>query len=321
MEKLAVMKNTAGDLARAPDMAPATPRDVFNRFMGKRDPKTKAMYQRRWRFFADHLKLDGPETALAFMTQAGRGQAHAAAEGFVSEMVQDGKSSAVVNQSVAALRSMLKIARQVGMMEWSLELEGVKHEARRSTRGPGLEGCGKILAHIEATYTGANRRRNVALFRLLWDLALRRNEIISLDLEHVHLSDVPGRLAVLRKGKRERELIDLDPKTGKALAAWIKSRGDWAGPLFTSYADGHRRQRLTGGGLHYLIKNWGRACGLRLWPHAIRHSALTHALRSAAAHDVAKLSGHRSLDILVNHYDDSGSEIARKVTAGLAAAL
>jgi len=53
----------------------------------------------------------------------------------------------------------------------------------------------------------AEAARDVALFLLLdYGCALRRDEVVGFDLKHF---DARGRLSVLRKGKRERQLPTL----------------------------------------------------------------------------------------------------------------
>jgi site-specific recombinase XerC len=66
--------------------------------------------------------------------------------------------------------------------------------------------------------------RDVALFLLLsYGRALRRGEVVGLDLEHF---DARGsRLSVLRKGRRERQWLSLDPLVTRKLQAWIALRG------------------------------------------------------------------------------------------------
>jgi len=52
--------------------------------------------------------------------------------------------------------------------------------------------------------------RDVAIVRVLFDLALRRGEVADLDLAHFDAR--AGRLSVLGKGRREREWRTLPPR-------------------------------------------------------------------------------------------------------------
>jgi hypothetical protein len=71
------------------------------------------------------------------------------------------------------------------MITWIVRVRGVKGEVRKDTRGPGTEKASEMYALLGRQDAKACRDR--ALFRLLWDLALRRSEIVGLDLEHVDL--------------------------------------------------------------------------------------------------------------------------------------
>jgi integrase/recombinase XerC len=66
----------------------------------------------------------------------------------------------------------------------------------------------RLLEAIEGD--GAKAVRDRAIIRLLWDLGLRRGEVVSLDLEH--LESERGRLAVLGKRRRGREWGDAAPR-------------------------------------------------------------------------------------------------------------
>jgi integrase/recombinase XerC len=73
--------------------------------------------------------------------------------------------------------------------------------------------------------------RDRALLRCLYDLGLRRAEVLNLDLEDLDLE--AGTVAVLGKGRTSKVKLTLPPETRKALEAWIGVRGVAPGPLFT----------------------------------------------------------------------------------------
>ena len=74
--------------------------------------------------------------------------------------------------------------------------------------------------------------RDRALLRCLFDLGLRRAEVLGLDLED--LDREVGTVAVLGKGRTAKMKLTLPPETKKALEAWIGVRGVVPGPLFCS---------------------------------------------------------------------------------------
>ncbi len=83
--------------------------------------------------------------------------------------------------------------------------------------------------------------RNVAMLRLLFDLALRVSEVVALDLADLELDR--GTVWV-NKGREDKELLTLPEPTLAALTAWTAVRGAYAGPLFLAL--GPRQHRAAG---------------------------------------------------------------------------
>jgi integrase/recombinase XerC len=164
--------------------------------------------------------------------------------------------------------------------------------------------------------------RDRALLHLLFDLALRRAEVLGLDRADLDLSD--GTLAVLGKGRTAKVSLTLPAETRAALAAWVRVRGPESGPLFRSFDRARKGAgRLSGTGLYLVVRELGRRTGLRVWPHALRHASITEALdlTGGDVRAVQKFSRHRDVRVLQRYDDcrrDLAGEVARKVAAGRA---
>ena len=156
---------------------------------------------------------------------------------------------------------------------------------------------------------------------------LRRAEVVGLDLADLDVAG--GRLQVLRKGKRERQWLRLDPTLARVLQAWLAKRGTAPGPLFVRVGKGGRvleRSRLSGDGVHYILKTIGARLGFKLWPHGLRHAGITAALdaTNGDVRAVREFSGHASIETVLRYDDnrrDLGGEVASKVMQRLAAVL
>jgi integrase/recombinase XerC len=151
---------------------------------------------------------------------------------------------------------------------------------------------------------------------LLFGLALRRGEVVALDLEDLNIEE--GFLKVMGKGRAHKEVLSLPPKVKAALASWLEVRGMEQGPLFTNFDRRGGRKRLTGTGLYKMIQELGAGAGMTVRPHGLRHAAITRALdlTNGDVRSVQKFSRHRNIQTVVL-YDDSrrdmGGAVARLV--------
>ena len=176
--------------------------------------------------------LDGATYVARKLLPKGPGMANAVVSEYRNHLRDDGLAPATVNRRLAAVRSLVKAARLFGLVTWKLEVSGVKSRSYRDTSGPGLKGFKRMMAKARADDT-AKGVRDRAILRLLWDLALRRSEVVGLDVEDVDLER--GRLMVHGKGRGEPELMTLPDGTKAALGRWLKVRGEHDGALFTSF--------------------------------------------------------------------------------------
>ena len=211
----------------------------------------------------------------------------------------------------------MKLARTLGLITWVLEVEGVRTEPYRDTRGPGHAGFRQLLAGLDGRID-PKAIRDRALLRLLYDLGLRRAEVVGLDVEDVDL--LAETVAVLGKGRTQKVTLTLPPATRAALAEWLTVRGMQFGPLFTSLDRASRGRRLSGMGLYLVVRQIGERVNLRVRPHGLRHAAITRALDLTGGdiRSVQKFSRHKDVRLL-QRYDDNrqdlGGAVARRVAA------
>jgi integrase/recombinase XerC len=289
-------------------------------FADRKAESTRTTYTAALDDFAEFLKAADVVDAVARMLGMGKGSATVCLELYRSSLSDTRLLAAnTTNIRLAAIKSLLSKAYDLDMITWLVRVRGVKSETRKDTRGPGTEKAQEMYALLGRQ--DAKGCRDRCLFRLLWDLALRRSEIVGLDLEHVDLEKAC--INVRGKGKRERTWQTLPDETRATLAAWIEHRGTAAGPLFVSLS---RRGsgRLTGHSLHALVKELGKQVGIKVWPHACRHSSITAALdgTNGDVRTVRLFSRHQSMETLLRYDDarqDKAGGVARLVAGKLVA--
>jgi len=308
--------------------------DLLARFLNRRKASTIEAYRKDLAYFAAWLGLPQRE-AVARLLACDQGQANRLLDHYVAHLrstapaTRSGSSAprlspATVNRRLAAVRSLVKMARLHGMVGWTVDVEGERVEAYRDTRGPGLEPVRRIVEDLDEA-EGTRRpkaARDRALLRLMWDLGLRRGELVELDLEHVDLDG--SRLSVLGKGRDEREWLDLPDATLEAFELWLIHRGDQAGPLFCTVAKGgrvHVDHRIAGTDVYRAVAGHGQRVGARVRPHGVRHSSITSVLEASGGdRRLGQTHGRHRDSRVTDRYDDARKNLGGKA-ARLAASL
>lgn len=311
------------DTALAPTFAaPSTLETLARDFLAARSPATLRSYASALQQFARWLGAPSVGDAARDLIERGPAGANAVAAAYRAAMLERGHASGTVAQRLSSLRSLVRFARRLGLISWHLEVDPVRVRTYRDTRGPGLAGVQAILDATRPADRPLRPRdlRDRALVRLLFDAGLRRQEVQTLDVEHVDLA--AARVSVLQKGDRERGWIDLAPVTVAAVADWIEARGRAPGPLFVRERSGHLEMtRLSLCGVNAITTRLGIAAGVPgARPHGFRHTAVTTALDATGGdvRSVQQFSRHRDVRT-VQRYDDA--RLAAGVGALVAAAV
>ncbi len=302
-----------------PAAVTATADDLLAAFLGRRSAATRRAYDADLRDFAAFLGLGTPAEGLRRLLELGQAQGNGKVLAYVQTLRDRALSPATVNRRLAALRSALKLARTLGMAGWRLEVEGEHARSYRNTKGPGTGGMRGLLAAAR-TEAPALLARDVAILRLLFDVALRRGEVVALDLEHLDLAD--GRVWILGKGRADREAVSLPAPTCAALEAWLEVRGTEPGPLFMRMDRAGAGERMTGEAVRLLVARLSGKAGLGLVrPHGLRHAAITAALDAGETlRAVQRFARHADPRTTIK-YDDNHKDLAGKVALVVAGAV
>lgn len=294
---------------------------IRDAWLAGRKPTTLRAYAGDLDQFARWLAAPTGDAALGVLFALDAGRAHQLVLAYRAAMTEQGLATATIARRLAAVRSVADFARMTGRVAWSLEVPSPRVEPRRDSRGPDAASWRKLWKAAKARGDGPRARRDRAIVALLYDLALRRAEVVGLDLADLDLAR--GTIAVVGKGRTEREHLTLPEPTRRALLEWVDARGSHAGPLFgrldrAAAACPGDDGRLSGDAIADLVASLGREAGVgRVRPHGLRHSAITGALDAGAdVRSVRVFSRHRKIETVLR-YDDSrkdlGGEVARKV--------
>lgn len=227
---------------------------------------------------------------------------------YKAKLFEKGLTESTVNRRLASIRCLSSMGRKLGFCEFTLEdVKGERVQQYRDTSGVPPEQYRLVLEFCDRTKI--NGIRDYALLRLLWENALRRNEV-SL-LSYGDFDPLTQELTILGKGKgTQTETIDLSSSTTKAILAWTQAyrHKKKKAPLFVALDFQHKGHRLTGDGIYKLVRRYCKRAGIKklMSPHRVRHSSITTALdvTDGNVRKVQKLSRHRNIETLMI-YDDN----------------
>jgi integrase/recombinase XerC len=295
--------------------------ELLEAFLSGKSPKTIEAYRRDLEDFRQFLQAQDMDKAARIFFSEGLHKANHIALKYKTHLAERNLQPTTVNRKLAALRSLTDMAYTLGLINWKVRIKNQKvSSSLRDTRGPGASGIQKLREEVSKR-SDPKGLRDKAMLHLLYDLALRRAEVVSLDLEDVDLAT--GTLRILGKGKLQKETLSLPLRTRKILAEWIETRGSWEGPLFINFHHDPQIQgkRLSATSLYRMIRDLGRQTGQKVRPHGLRHTSISEAVRKAQAvgMDVTKVlqfSRHKdlkTLQVYIDQVEDAQGKIAELV--------
>jgi integrase/recombinase XerC len=296
-------------------VAQTSTKDVWNDFLTLQlSPNTKRTYASALNDF--FIKLTGiptnPQQIQEFL-RLSQFEAVGVVLKYQGLLLDLGLAPSTINTRLSAVKSLTSHARKLGQCNYSLEDVILLHvENYRDTSGVGLDDYRSILNEVDrGSFKG---KRDYAILRLLWDNAIRRGELVSTNIEDFR----DERLWILRKGKLQKQPIDLAARTVAAVQEWLTVREGQANePIFIALDGRSHGKRLSGRSVARVVDWTSTDAGVEkhMSPHRVRHSAITAALdaTNGDVRTVQQLSGHADLNV-IRRYDDNRKGLQKKVS-------
>lgn len=279
-------ERTEGSLAvvDAPPAAPLErwapkrygPRDVFEAFLRRRTKNTLTAYKQDVEAFASWLGVTSTEATQQLLSSPA--VANDLALRWLDTMQSKGLASATQARRLSALKSLVRMGQQLGVVQWNLTIEGPKIQPYRDTRGPGVEQLQRLFA---ACGSGLEGVRDRAILMMAATHALRRFELAAMRVNDIDRKTGEPRLRVVGKGEK-LVWITLTPDSLRAVDEWLaawreKTAGleQSDGPVFRSLSNRRWGEPLSPKGIYAIVTRIGRRAGVRVWPHGIRHTSIT----------------------------------------------
>lgn len=245
--------------------------------------------------------------------------------GLAAYMVDIGYAKSSVNKHLVALRRVLEETYRLGLYAdhndyfRAAALKSLRTET--IPRGRTLK-MPEMVALVQACLADSDNStlgvRDAAIVTVLYAAAIRRQEIVDLNLADLDLKE--GKLRILGKGSKKRQVY-LQADAITALQAWLDLRGRKLGPLFTRVTKSGRimLRRLTPQAIYYLLKSRQVQAGVESFtPHDLRRTSITDLLTAQVdVLTVSAIAGHASADT-TKRYDRRTEETKKAAAQKLA---
>jgi site-specific recombinase XerD len=237
----------------------------------------------------------------------------------VRSQIESRYKPATVNKTLAALRGVLRAAWQAGQMtaedyQKAVSVKSVKNTTLPAGRELTSGELASLMAACEHDRTPAGTR-DAAIIAAMYAAGLRREEVITLDLEDY--DSQTGQMIIRGKGNKERTAY-LPTGGAQALGDWLKVRGAETGPLFYCVNKGGRliSNRMTSQAIYNLLDKRARQAGVKDFsPHDMRRTFVSDLLDSGAdIVTVSKMAGHANVQTTAR-YDRRPEEAKRKAAS------
>ena len=252
---------------------------------------TVSSYMRDLRQFAAYLQ----ELNIAVLDAD-----HDVVNGYVSYLMDKGKSSATISRSLASMKSMFAYAISQGKKEGNPAV-GIHIEKAEKKLPQILTGKEVELLLDQPKCTDLKGFRDKAMLELLYATGIRVSELINLNASDVNL---PGGFIKCGTGGKIR-IIPLYPAAIRALSDYI----DAVRPKMVADADEESLfvnvsgERMSRQGFWKIIKYYQEKAQIDkdITPHTLRHSFAAHLLENGA--DL------RSIQEMLGHSDISSTQV------------
>jgi len=308
----AVVVDQSTGLATPQELTERQVDDLISTALSLKAKSTQKAYRYAYKGYCEWMSM-GPEQAMIELLSLGRGQANLRIMDFMGYMKSQQKSSSTINARLAAIKHYLEVARMAGYIDWRLDVKSVKSSKKKKVSGPTPAQFAIIKQHVDQARSRKELRLKAMVYMLAF-MGFRRNEVLSLDIEHLDLDN--RKVHALRKGETERKWISVPEQTWSAIMEWLIARGNSedGGPLFINFDPTAEDPRLGGDSLYRMIRELGKGCGVpNLHPHAFRHFAVTEILEitDGNRHLAQRLSGHKDPRQIDNYDDERNDESLR----------
>src|SRR5713226_4396620 len=118
---------------------------LLRTFLNGRKTETITAYRQDLEDFQAFIQAPSLEQAARLLLARGPGEANALSLDYKAHLMDRELAANTINRRLTALRSLVKLGRTLGVVPWTIEVQSVKADPYRDTRGPGRAGFRDML--------------------------------------------------------------------------------------------------------------------------------------------------------------------------------
>jgi site-specific recombinase XerD len=242
--------------------------------------------------------------------------------GFLAAQAEAGLAASTISRRGAAIRHAHKLAGHeppTNSEAVKATLRGIRRSVGTAPKNRKAPAIAEVMHRISRT-TGLRIKdiRDRALLLLGFAAALRRSEIVALDVSDIEFVE-DGLRITIRRSKTDQEAAGQTIAVirggthcpVKALREWLDVAQITEGPVFRGIRKGGKitDRRLSGKSVRIIMKDATSRAGFNsrdYSAHSLRSGAATTAAkRGAPIHKMQQLTRHKSVDVLLGYIRDA----------------
>ena len=236
---------------------------------------------------------------------------------YKNHLKSSGKKASTINQTMSALRKVCKVLTEFGYLKQNpFKASVIRAEKVDTATSKGALQVSQLNAMIEANkviqYDGRIARllrfRNELVLKFLYLTAARRGEAADIRWDDI-LQDGTFYVAVLRHTKSGKEQrIKLRHELHEELSEWhslLQQNNIESAHVFPSLGFRTLGQKMSGKGINDIVSRIGKAIGLNISAHYLRHTAITLSLElGEPLQKVQSYARHASANTTIRYFHD-----------------
>ncbi|MBF0566610.1 MAG: site-specific tyrosine recombinase XerD [Nitrospirae bacterium] len=223
---------------------------------------------------------------------------------YIDVLRKDGHSANSICRFISSVRSLCKylLIEKIRQDDPSETM----HVPRKWDRIPKALSIDDVITLLSTRLDKRFLLRDIAMLELMYSSGLRVSELVLAEIDNLELE--AGFIKILGKGSKER-VVPINGRAKTRITKYMNElRPDILKGLTSKYLFlNNRGEAMTRQRFWQNIKDYGRAAGIELSPHTLRHCFATHLLEGGA--DL------RSVQKMLGHSDISTTQIYTKVTS------